>query len=113
MQEISRDSVLAELSFHIGKERGVRCADIVRAITWREPTEGDKRHVRHVIEDMRREGQHICGHPGTGYFIAANDTELNDTCNFLLNRAMTSLKQISSMKKVSLPDLHGQLRLNT
>lgn len=111
MQEINRDTVLAELSAHIGKARGISCADLVRAITWRDPDSACMRKVRRIIEELRREGQHICGHPTAGYFIAANEDELNETCGFLHDRAMTSLMQISSMKKVSLPDLHDQLRL--
>jgi hypothetical protein len=35
------------------------------------------------------------------------------TCNFLYDRAMTSLRQIATMRRVSLPDLRGQLHLPT
>ncbi len=111
MIQIDRDSVLAALSSRIGKARGISCADLVREITWREPSEADKRRLRHVIEDMRKEGQHVCGHPSSGYYIAANEEELNETCKFLADRALTSLTQAARMKKIAVPDIHGQLRL--
>jgi len=113
MIEISRDSVLAELSRHIGKARGISCADLVRDITWQAPEVSSMRRVRKIIEELRREGQHICGHPSRGYFMAANEEELNETCKFLADRALTSLTQAARMKKLAIPDIHGQLRLNT
>ena len=108
---IDRNSVLAALSQHIGKAHGIKGTDLVSQITWNTSTPAECRHLRHVIEELRNEGQHICGLPGHGYFIAANEEELNQTCNFLLGRSMTTLVQISKMKKVSLPDLRGQLGL--
>lgn len=108
---INRNTVLRELSSHIGKANGLKAADLVAEITWESATDAQCRHLRQVIEDLRREGQHICAHPSSGYFIAANEQELNDSCKFLVDRAMTSLSQVSAMKKRSLPDLHGQLGL--
>jgi len=111
MREINRDSVLNELSGHIGRGRGIKCEDLARAILWRTPREADKRRLRHVIEELRREGQHICGTPRDGYFIAETEDELNETCKFLADRALTSLTQAARMKKLAVPDIHGQLRL--
>ena len=111
MDRINRDTVLAELSRHIGKAHGISCADLVREITWRAPTEAAKRRLRLVIEELRKEGHHVCGHPSSGYFIAANEDELNETCKFLADRALTSLTQAARMKKLAVPDIHGQLRL--
>lgn len=108
---INRESVLAALTKHIGKERGITATDLVGEITWSAGTPAETRQLRHVIEELRREGQHICGHPSAGYFIARNEAELNETCRWLVDRAMTTLTQVSKMKKASLPDLHGQLGL--
>lgn len=108
---IDKNSVLAALSQHIGKERGIKGSDLVSQITWDSATAADSRKLREVIEGLRLEGQHICAHPSHGYYIAKDAQELNESCEFLLHRAMTSLVQISKMKKVSLPDLRGQLGL--
>jgi len=110
--DIDRAAVLHSLSRHIGKTSGVTAKELVADITWQAASEAECRRLRQVIESLRREGQHICGHPSSGYFIASNEAELNESCLFLYNRAMTSLSQISAMKKISLPDIAGQLRLN-
>jgi hypothetical protein len=109
--DIDRHSVLDALSRHIGKSRGVTAKQLVSEITWKAPSDAQCRRLRQTIEELRREGQHICGHPSKGYFIAANEAELNETCKFLVDRAMTTLTQVSKMKRASLPDLHGQLGL--
>ena len=111
MFSIGRDTVLAALSHHIGKQRGITAKYLVAEVTWKSATPGQCRALRHVIEELRLEGHHICAHPSSGYYIAANVDELNESCEFLLHRAMTSLTQISKMKKVSLPDMRGQLGL--
>jgi len=109
--DIDRSGVLAALSDHIGKAKGLTAKELVAEITWESATDAQCRRLRQVIEDLRRDGQHICGHPSSGYFIAANEDELNETCRFLVDRAMTTLTQVSHMKKASLPDIHGQLGL--
>lgn len=110
---ITRDTLLAALRAHIGKRHGVTATALCRQILGAEPTPGDERHLRDLVVELRREGHHICAHPSTGYFLAANAEELDETCLFLYDRAMTALTQIARMKKVSVPDLHGQLHLPT
>ncbi|EAU53552.1 hypothetical protein [Mariprofundus ferrooxydans] len=109
--DLDRDSVLSALTKHIGKSRGITARQLVSEVTWKTPSDAHCRRLRHIIEDLRDEGHHICGHPSSGYFIAANEQELNDTCRFLTDRALASLKKVARMKKVSLPDIHGQLGL--
>ncbi len=108
------DDLLSVLQNHIGKANGIR-ADILA-----EKLSGSlisnsyyRRRVRKVVAELRNQGFHICATPGRGYFIAENEAELNETCEFLHNRAMSSLVQISKMKNIALPDLRGQLRLQT
>lgn len=114
MNEITRATVLRALQRHIGKGNGVTARDLVREITGDMlPNPGGERALRHIVEDLRREGHHIGAHPRSGYFICETDEELNDTCLYLYDRAMCSLKQVSSMKNISLPDLKGQLKLPT
>ena len=110
---ITKQKVLDALRTHIGQVKGIRAKTLVSEITgnWLERNVADERQLRHVIVELRKEGHHICGSPSTGYFVAETDKELNETCEFLYHRAMTSLEQISKMKQISLPDLRGQLRL--
>ncbi|WP_337833051.1 hypothetical protein, partial [Pseudonocardia sp. TMWB2A] len=65
---------------------------------------GAERQIRAVILHLRLRGYSICATPRDGYFIASNAGELDETCEFLYHRAMTSLMQISAMRNVALPD---------
>ncbi|TVO70870.1 hypothetical protein FHP88_15560 [Sedimenticola selenatireducens] len=111
--EISSDSVIEVLSQHIGKQKGISAQELAEACMQRSVMPGDLRQLRKVIQQLRGDGHHICAHPATGYFIAENAEELDATCEFLYDRAISSLKQISRMKKVAMPDIRGQLRLPT
>jgi len=112
---IDTTTVLNALTRHIGIGNGVNAHELVCEITGHSPAmpsaENERRQLRHAIAALRQDGQHICGHPSTGYYIAANEAELNRACDFLYARAMTSLQQVAQMKRVSVPDLRGQLRL--
>lgn len=102
--------VLDCLGDHAGAANGITARDLVCKIAGFSTAAGE-RHLRHVIEALRKQGHRICAHPSTGYFLAETDTELDESCEFLYGRAMTSLQQISAMKRVALPDLRGQLNL--
>ena len=71
------------------------------------------RFLRRLISRCRDEdGYAICGHPNTGYYVATTPTELRQSCEFLEHRALHSLRLLSRMRNVSMPDLMGQLLLN-
>ena len=109
---VSPAAVLGALMRHIGAARGATATAIVREITGETVSNAAaERQLREVIVRLRLDGHHVCAHPRHGYFIAANPDELNQTCRFLYARSMTSLRQVAAMKRVSLPDLEGQLRL--
>lgn len=110
--ELDKHSLLHALCRHIGQARGISAGDLVRSVCG-DTSPAQERRMRHLVEELRREGHHICAHPQHGYFLAANDKELLRTCEFLYQRAMCSLGQVSAMRRVSLPDLRGQLRLPT
>ncbi|MHB1273649.1 MAG: hypothetical protein ACYCZD_12945 [Rhodanobacter sp.] len=108
--DITPDAVLAELRRSVGEARGQTAEQLVLAVTGFK-RHADQRKLRQVIEALRMAGHRICAHPAHGYYLAANDIELDRACSFLFDRAMTSLRQVSAMKRVSLPDLRGQLGL--
>jgi hypothetical protein len=114
MMQITPTQVLTELSHHIGKDNGIHVRDLVARITGQQAEcEPLERRVRTIVTELRMEGHHVCAHPARGYYMAATAEELNETCEFLYDRAMTSLSQVSRMKNISLPDLRGQLHLPT
>ncbi len=113
---LTADELLAVLRLHIGEERGASVDDLVAEIWPIRDVQRDAaaaRRIRELVVELRKEGHHICAHPASGYFIAQTPEELDRTCLFLYERAMTSLSQIAAMKRISLPDLRGQLRLPT
>jgi len=114
MATITADSVLEALSRHIGRANGARAAELVREVTGAlAPDPVAERRLRQVITELRLRGEHVCATPRDGYFMAATDRELDETCEFLHDRALAGLAQIARMKRISLPDLRGQLKLPT
>jgi hypothetical protein len=107
---ISNDQVLAELERHVGKDNGIHVRDLVARITGLavNPVSHERR-VRKAIEELRRKGQRICGLPDAGYFLAASEAELLETCSHLRRRAISGLVTESRMRNVSLPELVGQI----
>ncbi len=95
------------LSARIGRASGV---SVLRLACELECTE---RHIRKLVTAARTDGIAICGRPSSGYFIAANAQELEDTCRFLRSRAMRSLQLEAKLRRVPLEDLIGQMRLRT
>ena len=108
---ISHNNVLAALRKRVGAANGASAAELVRELICDQSFPADERRLRTIIEQLRREGHAICADPTHGYFMAANAKELDATCEFLFGRAITSLQQITAMKKVAMPDLRGQLGL--
>lgn len=106
--DLTPDAVLAALP--VGEAHGITAAELAWQVTGHNGHAAERK-LRQIIETLRTHGHRICAHPAHGYYLAANDTELDQACEFLLGRAMTSLRQVSAMKRVSLPDLRGQLRL--
>lgn len=103
---VSKTELLNALSRHQGREHGIGAKALA------EQLDMPPRRLRTLISECREEGIAICGHPSTGYFMAVTAEELGQTCRFLEHRAMHSLRKLSRMKRVSLPDLMGQLMLN-
>ena len=111
---ITRVNVINVLAHHKGAKNGISADLLVRKITGlNESHKPCERRLRTVISEMRIEGEHVCSTPANGYFIAETPEELNATCALLHSRAMTSLKQVSGMTRISLPDLAGQTHLPT
>ncbi len=110
---IDRDRLLVALRNHIGRANGVTVTALAREVLGVEPTAYDERTLRRLVVDLRRDGHHVCAHPASGYYLAESPDELDDTIAFLRDRAMSSLEQIAAMKRISVPDLWGQLHLPT
>ncbi|OYZ03467.1 MAG: hypothetical protein B7Y42_00370 [Polaromonas sp. 28-63-22] len=112
MQQITPAQVLSALEHHQGKARGIHVRDLVMRITGELANgEGQERAVRKLVTELRLEGHPICAHPASGYFLAETAEELDDTCNFLRSRALSSLKAESRLRRISMAELLGQFSL--
>jgi hypothetical protein len=112
MLSITNDQVLTELQRHRGRAQGVRIGTLVQRITDQMATSDHlERVVRKAVTQLRLEGQPICAHPSSGYFMAETAEELEHTCNFLHSRAMSSLKAESRLRKISITDLINKYTL--
>lgn len=109
-REMTPENVLQVMQGRIGAANGITARDLVYLLTG-QVNAAEERRLRQVIERLRRDGHAICAHPQTGYHWAASAGELDRTCEFLFGRALSSLEQISALKKIALPDLRGQLGL--
>jgi len=103
----TNDQLLTLLSHHIGKGNGIGVKQIAQQLSIKE------RQVRTLVSNLRDDGNAICGTPKHGYYVAATAAELDETCTFLHNRAMHSLTLLSRLRRISLPDLLGQLHVPT
>jgi biotin operon repressor len=99
--------LLAVLADHIGRANGILGATLADLVVV------NPRKLREVIQELREQGHHVCGTPESGYFLAETPDELEETCQFLQGRALASLRQVAAMRRVSLPDLFGQIHLPT
>lgn len=118
MSGLETATVLSVLARHIGRENGATAEQLVQELSGFSQTARPfaavlTRQLREAVVQLRLDGHHVCATPENGYFLAATAEELDATCVFLHERAMTSLKQIAAMKRISLPDLRGQLHLPT
>jgi hypothetical protein len=108
--DINKAQVLAQLQLHNGRAEGIHIRDLVARITNSLLCgDAEERRVRKLIEELRRDKYPICAHPDTGYYMAANRRELDETCAFLLARADTTVAQVAAMKNREAPDLYDAL----
>lgn len=103
----SPPDLLGVLARHIGAESGIRIDQLAADVGCSE------RVIRKLVSALRREGYAVCAHPTQGYYIANGPAELDRTCSFLRQRALHSLVLESRLRKISLPELLGQLTLPT
>ncbi len=106
-QSANKTALQMLLERHIGRENGISAASVAGMLGCAE------RQVRDLVSELRTDGVAVCGHPSSGYFIAATREELEQTCAFLRARAMHSLVLESKLRGMPLADLVGQLHLPT
>lgn len=92
---------------HIGKANAISGKNLAAALALPE------RKMRDIKDLVIEEGVALCSHPSYGYWIAENVAEFELTCQFHHKRALHELGILAKLKRQSLPDLLGQLHLET
>lgn len=111
MKQITQEEVLNQLLLRKGKSNGIHVRDLVMRLTGQvENAEFQERAVRKLVNELRMAGHPICGHPASGYFLAANTDELEETCKFLRSRAMSSIRAESRLRQISVTALLGSIQ---
>jgi hypothetical protein len=98
---------------HVGKEHAIGMGELYEKVygkPWQNRI-NDTRALRHLITDLRKEGKRVCS-AGSGYYLAAVDSELEEYLARRRRRALTELGMEAAMRKKSLPELLGQLSLD-
>lgn len=106
MKTHSKHDLLAVIVNHCGRDKAISSRELAFKLGVKE------RMVRQLVTECRHDGTAICGHPKSGYFVASNQAELEETLDFLRHRALTSLKLASTLGNIPLGDLIGQLHIN-
>jgi hypothetical protein len=101
---------------HVGEINAVSMTALYEAVfdrPWNDRI-NDTRALRYLITALREDGVPICStssQHGGGYYIAAAGSEFVDFLRKTERRALLILMRNSKMKKVSLPEYLGQLKL--
>lgn len=112
-----RGQILGALTSHIGEPHAIGMGELYELVygeSWRNRI-NDTRILRKAITDLREEGIPICSvasHSGGGYYLAAAGSELAGYLRSSERRALKILKRNATIKKISLPDYLGQMKLN-
>ena len=109
--------LMLELSRHIGKPNAISMVKLYKAVYGKEPKDhiSGTRQLRKLITELRREGAAICStteKDGGGYYLASAGSELEEYCKRLRKRALKALSIEAKLRKVTLPELVGQIKLN-
>jgi len=109
--------LLGEMSRHIGRERAIGMGELYEIVfdeDW-ENRINHTRRLRELITEARYEGVPICSdsaRSGGGYWLAAAGSEMQDFLASFHRRAVRSLVLEARLRKISLPELLGQMQMN-
>jgi hypothetical protein len=112
-----RGRLLEIMIDHVGKSRIIGMGELYEQVfgaPWAHRI-NDTRRLRKIVEELRRGGAAICAAParvGGGYYLSNSGSELAEFCGKLRRRALKILSMEARIRKISMPELVGQLRLD-
>jgi hypothetical protein len=109
--------LLAELTKHIGESNAIGMGELYEIVferPWKNRI-NDTRKLRTLITSLRADGIAICSSfdaGNGGYYLASEGSEINDYLKCFETRALKALERVSKIKKITLPEYLGQIRLD-
>lgn len=115
-REQYKTRLLMKLMGHVGQSGAIGMGELYEQVfdaPWTHRI-NDTRELRALITDLRRDGVPICSSSsctGGGYWVSSAGSELNGYCNGLRKKALKLLNIEARLRKLTLPELMGQLAL--
>lgn len=92
----NKTELLQILQRHTGKSNGIHVKHLAQQL------DATERAARKLVAEAREDGMPICGKPESGYYLAANQQEIDETVAFLESRVKTTVDQIARLKNARL-----------
>ncbi|MDZ7831653.1 MAG: hypothetical protein U5L07_07860 [Desulfobacterales bacterium] len=117
-KQMFKSTLLQVMTEHVGRENAIGMGELYDRVICEPWTHriNDTRYLRKLLTELRRDGVPICSsasREGGGYYLAAAGSELARYCENLHRRALSLLSREARLKKMTLPELVGQLSLET
>ena len=115
--EEATSKILMILSRHVGIEKALDMGELYSRV-FNEPYSHKINHTRRlrtIITALRQKGVPIgstAAKNGGGYYIVRAGSELDEYCGRLRRAALNKLMMESRLRKISMPELLGQMQLN-
>lgn len=108
---LNLETVRTCLQAQVGRDQALKAAEIVELATGQRSSADRERRLRELIKQLRLAGDPVCSHSAHGYYWAAEPQEIEAACQWLRGKALSSLAQVSTLRRVALPPVAGQLTL--
>ena len=105
--------ILMIMSGHVGQDNKVGMGEFYEQVFEKTYAHriNDTRPLRKLIDELQNDGSPILS-DGDGYWWAATPSELERYCVRRRGSALRILKKESNMRKISMPELVGQLLID-
>lgn len=110
--EVYKSRLLKIMFDHVGASKAVSMARLHEEVflaPWDDKI-NDTRKLRTLITALRSDGVPICS-SHNGYFVASAGSELAEYCGKIRRRALGILKREARLRKMTLPELVGEVAL--
>lgn len=108
--------LLKVLTVHVGRARRIGMGELYEEVFGERYNHriNDTRNLRELVDELQKEGVPVVSDSSQtgGYWLASTAGELDDYCGRLRTAALKKLKKEARLRKLTLPQLLGQIQLN-